>query len=575
VSRTSAETDVAYQSLVETMACGALVVDPETSRILYCNSAFSELFLTSPANLAGACLVDLLRHEDRDHLYWLLDQSARHPTKGHITLMSPAKPVLTCMSSSVLPGVTPPVLGIVLSPAVALFESQTLAAAILDQATEAIVLCDRAGTVTHANLTAHRLAGRDPCSLPFSEAFPLKRRSTGSGLQTAGRESEETLWFSDLSAGRVVRGIHAYLPVSDSASGRKITLLLSAGPIGNGTDGNLSTVITMTDISRQMEAESALRASENRYSQVVEQAEEGICLLDPAGEILDANASLGRILGCGPEQLIGRKIKDVKFLSGLEPDRPKLQEEAERRTVIGERGIQRRDGTLRTVEGSAKMLPNGTLLLIIRDITERRLLEKEVLEISRREERRIGRDLYDLLAQQLAGVGFLTKVLEQKLQGKGLEESKEAQRIGELVREAVLQTRNLAEGLCPIEFNADGLTTALQELCRTSRQISKIRCRFVSSNSPVVAEEATAAQLYLIAREIVNASKQEGASQLTIRLESVDGRINLSIEHDGQPRSGEKTLKIVRYRASLIGADLSVRRDRNTVLVRCSLKHAS
>ncbi|RPJ57467.1 MAG: PAS domain S-box protein, partial [Acidobacteria bacterium] len=485
------------------------------------------------------------------------------------TLMCPGKPVLTCMSSAVLSGVGPPMLGIVLSPAVALFESQTLAAAILDEATEAIVLCDRTGRVTHANLTAHRLAGSDPCSLPFVEAFPLKRQVNGFGaLQTPGDESEEIFSFSQLSAGRIVRGIPAYLRVAD----RKITLLLSAGPIGNGTAENLGTVITMTDISRQMEAESALRASENRYSQVVEQAEEGICLLDAAGEILDANPSLGRILGCTPAELIGRKIRDVQFLSGLEPDRPRLQEEAERRTVIGEHGIQRRDGTQRTVEGSAKMLPNGTLLLIMRDVTERRLLEKEVLEISRREERRIGRDLYDLLAQQLAGVGFLTKVLEQKLQSKGLEESTEARRIGELVREAVLQTRDLAEGLCPIEFNADGLTTALQELCRSCGRMSEMRCRFIASDSPVLMDEATATQLYLITREILNGSKQAGANQVTVRVETVDSRINLCIEHDGQSRSGEKVLSIVRYRAALIGADLTVGRDAEKVVVRCSLK---
>jgi len=552
------------------MACGALVVDAETTRILYCNSAFSALFLTAPVNLIGACLVDLLRPEDRELLHRLVNQGMRSPAKAHITLLSPARPVLTCISSTALPGVNPPVLGIVVSPAVALFESQTLAAAILDQATEAIVLCDRAGRVTHANLTAHRLAGRDPCSLPFREAFPLKRQTTGSGLMMPGRESEETVWFSQLSAGRVVRGIHAYLPVA----GRKIMLLLSAGPIGSGTSENLGTVITMTDISRQMEAENALRASENRYTQVVEQAEEGICLLDASGMILDANPSLGRMLGCTPEQLIGCRIRDVKFLSDLEPDRPKLQEEVERRAVIGERRIQRSDGSPRTVEGSAKMLPNGTLLLIMRDITERRLLEKEILEINRREERRIGRDIYDLLAQQLAGVGFLTKVLEPKLQTKGLEDSKDAHRIGELVREAVLQARTLAEGLCPIEFNADGLTTALRELCRSCGRMSNLRCSFASPDSPVVADEATATQMYLIAREIVNASKQAGASRVTVRLESTDGgRINLSIEHDGQMRGLEKSLKIVRYRASLIGADVSVRREAKTVLVRCSLKH--
>ncbi|MFB3904026.1 MAG: PAS domain S-box protein [Acidobacteriota bacterium] len=572
MSRTSVEPDVAYQTLVETMSCGVLVVDAETSQILYCNVAFSELFLTSPANLVGVCLVDLLRPEDREHLSWLLSQATRRPARAHITLMSPARSVLTCMSSALLPGVNPPALGIVLSPAVALFESPTLAAAILDQATEAIVLCDRTGRVTHANLTAHRLAGRDPCSLPFEQAFPLKRPVAGFGIQAPRLEPEEMFSFSELSAGRVVRGIHAYLPVVD----RRIMLLLSAGPIGNAPDENLGTVITMTDISRQMEAENALRASENRYSQVVEQAEEGICLLDASGEILDANPSLGRILGCSSEQLIGRKIRDLTFLSELEPDRPQLQLEAERRTVIGERRIQQTDGTPRTIEGSAKLLlPNGTLLLIIRDITERRLLEKEVLEINRREERRIGRDLHDLLAQQLAGVGFLTKVLEQKLQSKGLEESKDAHRIGELVREAVLQTRSLAEGLCPIEFNADGLPTALQEICRSSQRIFDLQCRFVASDSPVLADEASAMQLYLITREVLSASKQAGARHVTVRLESVEGRINLWIEHDGQSQGAEKTLDIVRYRASLIGAELSVRREPKTVLVRCTLKHVT
>jgi len=548
---------------------GALVIDPET-RIVYCNGSFSGLFLTVPDNLIGVCLADLVGPEDRKQLYRLLETAELlHFTKGHVTLMCPAAPVLTCMSCAVLPGVSPPVFGVVLSPAAALFESQTLAAAILDQATEAIVLCDHSGRVTHANLAAHRLAGRDPCSMPFNEAFPLKRRVIGFRGPTECSEIEERLLFSQLSAGRIVRGIHACLALAH----RHVILLLSAGPIGNGTDKSFGTVVTLTDITRQTEVESALRASENRYSQVVQQAAEGICLLDPTGEILDANPSLGLLLGRRAEDLVGRRIRDVDFLSQLEPDRARLQEEAERQTVIGERCLNWEDGTPRFIEGSAKIMPNGTLLLIIRDITERRLLEKEIAEITRREERRIGRDLYDLLAQQLAGVGFLTKVLEQKLQARGLEESQDAHRIGELVREAVKQTRDLAEGLCPIEFNADGLTSALKELCNSSEKHSGIRCRFTVSGSPVFADAASEAQLYLIARELVRASVSlADANHLTVRLEGGDRTTQLVIEHDGTLRGIETPLKIVRYRASLIAADLSVRREAQFLQVRCTLR---
>ena len=566
----SAESEALYRAFVEVMSEGVLVVDPVTTCIEYTNHSFSKLFLISPEKLVGQCLADLLLPDDRQQIGWLLEVSKRHPAKGHVTLMCPGKPLLACISCTRIPGSDPPAVGVVLSPAVALFESQTLAAAILDQATEAIVLCDRDGRVTHANLAAHQLAGRDPCSLPFNEAFPLKIAKRVFDRSVNGSDIEETLTFSQLSAGGIVRGIRACL-----ATPHEIILLLSAGPIGSPSEEILGTVITLTDISRQTEAETALFASENRYSQVVRQAEEGICLLDSIGTILDANPSLGRILGCEDSELIGRRICDLDFLSDFEPDRARLQEQAGKQALIGERRVTAKDGTRKWVEGSAKMMPNRTLLLIIRDVTERRLLEKEIAEITQREERRIGRELYDLLAQQLAGVSFLTKVLEQKLQAKAPRESKDAHRIGELIRVAIKQARDLAEGLCPMEFNADGLASALQELCRSSEQVSGIPCRFVLSGRPTLSDPATEAQLYLIARELVTASvEQAEASEVFVRFSATDISIELLVEHNGQAGEIEKPFRIVRYRASLIGADLRINPGTNSVQVICSLRQA-
>ena len=62
----------------------------------------------------------------------------------------------------------------------------------------------------------------------------------------------------------------------------------------------------------------------------------------------------------------------------------------------------------------------------IRDISERKRLEKTILEISETERRRIGQDLHDGLGQHLTGVAFMGKVLEERLAEASLAEAGEA-----------------------------------------------------------------------------------------------------------------------------------------------------
>ncbi len=79
-------------------------------------------------------------------------------------------------------------------------------------------------------------------------------------------------------------------------------------------------------------------------------------------------------------------------------------------------GISRgRVRSLRGVKGTpAYVIATGI------DITERKQLEKAILEISEREQRRIGQDLHDGLGQHLTGIAFMTKVQEQKLKEQRL-----------------------------------------------------------------------------------------------------------------------------------------------------------
>ena len=102
-------------------------------------------------------------------------------------------------------------------------------------------------------------------------------------------------------------------------------------------------------------------------------------------------------------------------------------------------------------------------------MSERKRLEKAILEISSEEQRRIGQDLHDGLGQHLTGIAFMSKVQEQKLSEKGLAEAAEAARIVRLVNEAIHKTRQLAHGLLPVGSDAHGLFRALLAARRTQR----------------------------------------------------------------------------------------------------------
>ena len=138
-----------------------------------------------------------------------------------------------------------------------------------------------------------------------------------------------------------------------------------------------------------------------------------------------------------------------------------------------------KDGHEFPVEISLSPLETEEGMLVssaIRDITERKHLEKTILEISAREQRRIGQDLHDGLGQHLTGIAFMSKVQEQRLAEKGLAEAAEATRIVSLVNEAINKTRELARGLLPVTSDAHGLMSALKRWAAEVEDLFHISC---------------------------------------------------------------------------------------------------
>jgi len=239
-----------------------------------------------------------------------------------------------------------------------------------------------------------------------------------------------------------------------------------------------------------------------------------------------------------------------------------------------------KDGSLRRVEFVGTLVGHR-LLIAGKDLTERKRLEKQILEISEQEQERIGQDLHDGLCQLLSGIKFKTTLLEQKLQRRGLPERRDAHGLEALLNTAIEQARSIARGLHPVDLEARGLLSALEELAAAVSTVFGVACVCERRAAVLVHDHVVARHLYRIAQEAINnALKHGGATRIRLRLATAHDRLSLTVRDNGRglpPRPKAKTgmgLPLMLYRARTIGAALSVRAGKaGGTVVTCSLRN--
>jgi len=217
------------------------------------------------------------------------------------------------------------------------------------------------------------------------------------------------------------------------------------------------------------------------------------------------------------------------------------------------------------------------------EMVERERLERELLEVSEREQRRIGQDLHDGLCQHLTGATLAGQVLEGKLAALNLPESGRCHKMVELMEEGIDLSRKLAKGLYPVEMAADGLMLALEEYAATTSELFKVACRFECDSPVLIHDTATAGHLYRIAQEAVgNAIKHGKARNILIRLEVGEESTGLSIKDDGTglpeslPKNRGIGLRIMAHRSAMIGGTFAARRDEaGGTLLTCAFRAES
>ena len=315
----------------------------------------------------------------------------------------------------------------------------------------------------------------------------------------------------------------------------------------------------------------AAKASAAQVRAIVDAAVDAIITIDRRGLIATFNKAAERMFGYRAREVIGKNVKILMpepYRGEHDGYMANYQRTGERKIIgIGrEVAAQRKDGTIFPMELAVSEVRLGdelTFTGIIRDITERKRLEKEILEATEREQRRIGQDLHDGLCQQLTGIAFLMQALQQGLHDEP--KSADARRITGLLKEAVHQARTLSHGLYPVSPHSDGLMLALRELAGSIESIFKISCTFACERPVLFADNSAATHVYRIAQEAVqNAIRHGKATAIAIELiPRGKGGWRLVIRDNGtglpaknlQPGMGLRTMT---HRAQVIGAAFSL-----------------
>jgi PAS domain S-box-containing protein len=301
------------------------------------------------------------------------------------------------------------------------------------------------------------------------------------------------------------------------------------------------------------------------------------------GPITEVNERACRRLGLSRENIVGC------YMTDLVPEQLRVEAShvlaqlGKHDSVTFETSLDGRQGPVAMEIGSHAFNLRGSraVISIAREITERRSLALRITDAAERERRMIGRDLHDVLCQDLTSVQMLASVLKATLATENSKGAQDAAIIADIAIRATGFVRRLAAGMFPVELENYGLSVALESLALNQAQIFHVPCTFHGEEGADPADKGKALYIYRIAQEaVVNAVKHGQAGHIAIRLGlRQNGGGVLTIEDDGvgigdrNEISDGMGLHIMKYLARMINASLDIagRRGEGT-RIRCEWK---
>lgn len=172
-----------------------------------------------------------------------------------------------------------------------------------------------------------------------------------------------------------------------------------------------------TDITERKASAKKIKESEARYRSLVEQATDGIFIADPSGNYIDVNYKACHMLGYSKAELLRMNIKDLLFQEDIRNSPPRFPDLGPGRSFLAVRNLKMKNGSALPTEINASMLPDGNLLGMVRDISERKRTEEDLLQKVQEMDAFIYRASHDLRGP-LASISGLTAIGREEIGDK-------------------------------------------------------------------------------------------------------------------------------------------------------------
>ena len=479
---------------------------------------------------------------------------------------------------------------------------------LFDLVPVAVYTCDGNGLIREFNQRAVELWGREPKTNDPKEKFcgsfkifyPDGRSMPHAKCPMARALGGETLDTGDLEI------------LVERPDGARRNVIVNPTALKNARGKVIGAINCLYDITEGHQTEEALRESEERYRAIVSQSVVGMARSDLNGRLTFVNQRFCEMLGYKEAELVGKTIRAITHPDDrAENARLFRQMIAKGEPYELEKRFLRKDGSILWTSVSASPMPDAagktqSAVAVIIDISDRRKaqaeleeaknfledrvreqteesyaankelkkeikrrrgLEDRILEVSDREQQRLGEELHDGICQHLTAVAFMARSVALRLKNHRVIEVDDVEKIAELVNAAAADTRNVSRALHRIDVDSTGLAGALQDL--VDREIWKTPCRLEINRSFHIDNDTAASHLYRIAREaVINANKHAQAREIVVELGRSQKGSFLSVTDDGVGFQNEPNRRqglgfhIMNYRARAAGGHLEVESPR-------------
>jgi PAS domain S-box-containing protein len=475
---------------------------------------------------------------------------------------------------------------------------------LFDLVPVAVYACDANGVIEEFNRRAVELWGREPNSNGAKERFCGSYKIY---YPNGGFMSHEECPMARALRGETLEAKDLEILV-ERTDGERRNVVAAPRTFTNSDGEIIGAINCLFDITERKRVEEKNRESEERLRAIINQSNAGMANCDLNGRLLFANQKFCEMLGYTESELVGKTIFAITHPDDVDLTAKRFKQMVQKtRPVEMEKRYMRKDHSLVWVDVcdtpvlDAAGKPVSAVAVVIDatqrkkaeaalqkskavleervrerthalrvankelagEIARRKGLEGQILEISDREQQRLGQELHDGLCQHLTAVAFMARSVALRLKNHRVIEVNDIEKIAQLVNDAATDTRNLSRALHRVDIDSAGCITALEDL--VDREIWKIPCRLEIKPSFHIENDVAAAQLYRIAREaVINANKHAQAREIVVALARSRNGIVLSVTDDGVGFQNEPKLKkglgfqIMKYRAHSIGGRLEI-----------------